>query len=95
VALTKMQNALSLKRTTLQVKCSADLKKSPGRMDFQRGVLSVNEAGENVVNSTGAQGSGILSSLARANCFIVLPSEQGKVHAGETVSVQLFDLYLQ
>jgi len=94
VALTKMQNAKSLKRTTLQVKCSSDLRKSPGRMDFQRGVLSVNEAGENVVSSTGAQGSGILSSLARANCFIVLPSEQGKVRAGETVTVQLFDQYL-
>lgn len=94
VALTKMQNAQALKRTNLSVKCSSDLRKSPGRMDFQRGVLSVNEAGENVVASTGAQGSGILSSLARANCFIVLPSEQGGVKAGEMVNVQLFDHYL-
>jgi molybdopterin molybdotransferase len=94
VALTKMQNALELKRTHLQVKCSSDLKKSPGRMDFQRGVLSVNEQGENVVESTGSQGSGILSSLARANCFIVLPSEQGKVKAGEMVTVQLFDQFI-
>ena len=94
VALTKMQNATALKRTYLSVKCSSDLRKSPGRMDFQRGVLSVNEAGENVVASTGAQGSGILSSLARANCYIVLPSDQGGVKAGEMVNVQLFDHYL-
>lgn len=94
VALTKMQNAKPLKRTTLQVKCSSDLRKSPGRMDFQRGVLTVNALGENMVNSTGSQGSGILSSLAQANCFIVLPSEQGKVQAGEMVTVQLFDQYL-
>ncbi|KGJ94369.1 molybdopterin molybdotransferase MoeA [Colwellia psychrerythraea] len=94
VALTKMQNAKALKRTYLSVKCSSDLRKSPGRMDFQRGVLSVNESGENVVTSTGAQGSGILSSLAQANCFIVLPSEQGGVKAGEMVNVQLFDHYL-
>lgn len=94
VALTKMQNATALKRTHLSVKCSSDLRKSPGRMDFQRGVLSVNEAGENVVASTGAQGSGILSSLARANCYIVLPSDQGGVKAGEMVNVQLFDHYL-
>ena len=94
VALTKMQNANALKRTHLSVKCSSDLRKSPGRMDFQRGVLSVNEAGENVVASTGAQGSGILSSLARANCYIVLPSDQGGVKAGEMVNVQLFDHYL-
>jgi len=94
VALTKMQNAKPLTRTHLTVKCSSDLRKSPGRLDFQRGVLSINEAGENVVASTGAQGSGILSSLARANCFIVLPSEQGGVKAGEMVNVQLFDHYL-
>jgi molybdopterin molybdotransferase len=94
VALTKMQNAHSLQRTTLQVKCSSDLRKSPGRMDFQRGILTVNDAGENVVSSTGSQSSGVLSSLAQANCFIVLPSEQGKVKAGERVTVQLFDQYL-
>ncbi len=94
VALTKMQNARELKRTNLQVKCVNDLKKSPGRMDFQRGILSVNELGENVVESTGSQGSGILSSLARANCFIVLASDQGRVKAGEMVSVQLFDQYI-
>ncbi len=94
VALTKMQNAEPLKRTHLSVKCVDELRKSPGRMDFQRGILSINEQGENVVASTGSQGSGILSSLARANCFIVLPSEQGKVQAGELVTVQLFDQFL-
>lgn len=94
IALTKMQNAKALKRTNLQVKCISDLKKSPGRMDFQRGALSINEQGENVVESTGSQGSGILSSLARANCYIVLPEGQGKVEAGEIVTVQLFDQFL-
>ena len=94
LALTKMQNADALKRTSIQVKCISELKKSPGRMDFQRGVLSVNEQGENVVESTGSQGSGILSSLAKANCFIVLDSERGKVKAGEMVTVQLFDQFI-
>ena len=94
VALTKMQNSGELKRTNIQVKCVSDLKKSPGRLDFQRGVLSVNEQGENIVESTGSQGSGILSSLAQANCFIILPSEQGKVNAGEMVTVQLFDQFI-
>jgi len=94
VALTKMQNAQPLKRTNIQVKTVSDLKKSPGRMDFQRGVLSINEQGENVVTSTGSQGSGILSSLAQANCFIILPAEQGRVSAGEVVTVQLFDQFI-
>jgi molybdopterin molybdotransferase len=94
VALTKMQNSQPLTRTILQVKCISDLRKSPGRMDFQRGILSVNDQGENVVSSTGSQGSGILSSLAQANCFIVLAADQGKVTAGETVTVQLFDEFI-
>ena len=94
-ALTKMQNAQPLKRTELRVKCAKALKKSPGRMDFQRGILSVNELGESVVESTGAQGSGILSSLTRANCFIILAPEQGNVEVGKKVTVQLFDQFIQ
>ena len=94
VALTKMQSASPIKRTVMQVKCSDKLKKSPGRMDFQRGILSTDESGEPCVKVTGAQGSGILSSLAKANCFIVLAAAQGNVEAGEKVSIQLFDQYL-
>ncbi len=94
IALTKMQNAEVLKRTVLNVRTVSDLRKSPGRVDFQRGLLTVNEKGENIVQSTGSQGSGILSSLSKANCFIVLPVEQGKVSAGEMVTVQLFDQYI-
>ncbi|WDE12667.1 molybdopterin molybdotransferase MoeA [Thalassomonas haliotis] len=93
--LLKLQNGEPVKRISVAATTTTDLRKSPGRMDLQRGVLSVNEAGENIVTSTGAQGSGILSSLARANCYIVLPREQGRVAAGQQVRVQLFDQYLQ
>jgi len=95
VALTKMQNGMPLNRTTIKVKCISELRKFPGRMDFQRGFLSINQQGETVVESTGAQGSGILSSLANANCFIILPAAQGKVSAGAMVEVQLFDQFLK
>ena len=93
-ALIKMQNAKPIKRTYVQVKSADNLRKSPGRKDFQRGYLTINEQGENIVYSTGAQGSGILSSLANANCFIELDQEQSSIKAGEVVKVQLFDLYL-
>ena len=46
--------------------------------------------GNTVVRSTGAQGSAILSSMAKANCFIVLPAECGNVAAGSLVEVQAF-----
>ena len=43
------------------------------------------------VRTTGDQGSGILSSMSRANCFVVLPTATGNVAAGELVDVQLLE----
>jgi molybdopterin molybdotransferase len=68
---------------------SEPLKKSPGRLDFQRGILSQGPDGL-TVRSTGSQDSGVFSSLAKANCYIVLEQARGKVAAGETVTVEPF-----
>ena len=65
------------------------IRKSPGRTEFQRGILSQGEDGLWLVHTTGEQGSGILSSMSRANCFIVLPVEQGNVEKGSLVQIQL------
>lgn len=75
----------------LKVPCTSRLKKAPGRMEFQRGVLEKDNNGEYVVRSTGEQGSGILSSMSQANCFIVLPVACGTVEPGSLVEVQLFE----
>ncbi len=40
---------------------------------------------------TGAQGSGVLSSMSAANCMVVLHHEQDSVAVGEMVDVLLFD----
>lgn len=66
------------------------IRKIPGRTEFQRGILSQDEDGRWVVHTTGGQGSGILSSMSKANCYIVLPESQGNVEAGHTVQVQPF-----
>jgi molybdopterin molybdotransferase len=92
-ALMKLQNCHAAPPITLKAKTLTDLRKSPGRMDFQRGVLSYNNNGELMVNSTGSQGSGILTSISSANCYIVLPAEQGRVPAGDEVNVRLFERY--
>ncbi|MEW6989950.1 molybdopterin molybdotransferase MoeA [Colwelliaceae bacterium 6441] len=94
-ALLKLQNGTDKKTLLLSAKTTTSLKKSPGRMDFQRGVIENDANGELVVTSTGSQGSGILTSMSAANCYIVLSSEQGKVEKGQWVKVQLFDKYLQ
>jgi molybdopterin molybdotransferase len=75
---------------TFKVLCKSRLKKRPGRIEYQRGILSRDETGGLVVHKTGAQGSGILSSMAQANCFIILPMESGQVEPDTLVEVQPF-----
>jgi molybdopterin molybdotransferase len=70
------------------------LKKQPGRVDFQRGNVTESN-GETCVTSTGNQSSGALSSMAKANSYIVLEQEQGAVQAGDKVKVILFDRFIQ
>ena len=67
------------------------LRKRPGRVEFQRGVLALEGDGGYTVRKTGAQGSGILSSMARANCLIVLKMDDGEIKPGETVETVPFD----
>ncbi len=76
--------------TVLKMRTTTAVVKRAGRMEYQRGVMSRNAQGENVVSSTGEQGSGILSSMCRANCFIILAEDSVGVAAGEWVSVQPF-----
>ncbi|MGI9265553.1 MAG: molybdopterin molybdotransferase MoeA [Gammaproteobacteria bacterium] len=70
--------------------CRSTLRKKPGRMEVQRGVLELGDDGCYIVRSTGRQGSGVLSSMIEANCFIVLPLEQATTHPGDVVKVQPF-----
>jgi len=89
-ALLKLMGSCSTGLPTFNVPCLKPLKKTPGRTEFQRGLLLLNN-GAWSVQPTGAQGSGILSSMSDANCLIVLEQERGNVAAGETVSVQAMD----
>ena len=79
----RREEALPLLKAT----AAENLRKVPGRTEFQRGVLSP----DGKVRTTGQQGSGVLRSMSEANCFIVLEHERGNVQAGELVSVQLFE----
>lgn len=79
---------------SLTATATEPLEKKPGRLDFQRAVLQVQPDGHLTVRTTGTQGSGVLSSMSRANAFIRLERDQGAVAAGESVSVIPFDRWL-
>lgn len=65
------------------------IRKRPGRFEYQRGALTVVD-GKLHVTPTGDQGSGILSSMSRADCFILLDDLCDGIAAGDEVQVQPF-----
>jgi molybdopterin molybdotransferase len=67
-----------------------DIQKRPGRRHFIRAFVSL-EKGQYFVTPTGAQGSGILKSMVKANGLMVIPEDREIVKAGERVKVQLLD----
>ena len=72
------------------VQCTQAIKKTTGRTEYQRGLL-YDDAGIWKVKPLPNQGSGVLSSMSAANCFIVLNDVVGNLNAGETVTVQLLE----
>lgn len=85
---------IQTKPIRIQARCSTPLKKSPGREEFQRGVLSQDANGEFTVASAGRQDSHQLKVASLANCFIVLDSGFANVEAGQMVNVEPFDHWL-
>ena len=75
---------------SLRARCDSRLKKRPGRVEYQRGILQKDQDGNLVVAKTGAQGSGILRSMSQANCFIILPLDSDGVEPGTLVDIQPF-----
>jgi molybdopterin molybdotransferase len=72
------------------VLCSAPIKKAKGRTEFQRGVL-FEENKQWKVKPLANQGSGILSSMSKANCFIVLDESVGDCETDTPVKIQPFN----
>jgi molybdopterin molybdotransferase len=64
-----------------------NFKSTAERLHFARGISFFDDGWQ--VKSAGTQGSHILSSMAEANCFIVIPPDQ-IISAGDTVKIQNF-----
>ncbi|MGZ6418519.1 MAG: molybdopterin molybdotransferase MoeA, partial [Pseudobdellovibrio sp.] len=93
-ALRQLSGAPSCKSLRFTATCTSALKKSAGRQEYQRGILSQNENGEFFVASAGQQGSHILSSMSQSDCYIILPEECKGVQAGDKVTVEPFSLFI-
>ncbi|MDD5036798.1 MAG: molybdopterin-binding protein, partial [Methylococcaceae bacterium] len=77
---------------TLRLKAASRsyLKKSPGRMEFQRGLFAPDGNGDLVVSASQGQGSHQLLGMSQANCFIVLPADNTGISPGDIVEIEPF-----
>jgi molybdopterin molybdotransferase len=75
---------------TVQARSEDEIRKRPGRFEFIRGEMRQSDDGEISVLGLGQQGSGILTSMSRGNCFILLEPSCDGVKPGDRVRVQPF-----
>jgi molybdopterin molybdotransferase len=89
-SLLKMMGYRQLFRPVIEAVLKEDIQKKPGRRHFVRASVFF-ENDHYFVTLTGAQGSGVLRSMVRANGLIIIPEDREIVRAGEKVRVQLLD----
>lgn len=87
-AMQKMSGSRSFGRPLIEAAFQEKFSKRADRRHFLRGVLW-REGSEFKVRTTGPQGSGILTSMVKANCLIDIPAEVERVNPGDRVTVQL------
>ena len=92
-SLIKLSGMTYFRPLSFKARCQSKIRKNPGRREFQRAIADVDEDGNLEVQLTGKQGSGILTSMSMANCFIVLPEDSGNIEQGDIVTVEFFKDY--
>ena len=80
-------------RRTVPVCVGEPIKLGPKLRHFLRAVVPPegSEGGKLTARLTGPQGSGILTSMARANALLIVPEDRPTVAAGETLPALLLD----
>jgi molybdopterin molybdotransferase len=85
----KMMGARNIFLPRVRARLSVPLDHKGDRPYFIRGLLE-REGEDLVVRPTGPQGSGILTSMAKGNCFIVLPLGDRKYSPGDPVDCEIY-----
>jgi molybdopterin molybdotransferase len=89
-AILKMAGKKNLTKPTIRAIIEDDIVNSDGRRLFARVMVS-KRSGQYYASLAGPQGSGILTSMARANGLAIIPESCPGVKAGDVVEVQMLD----
>lgn len=88
-ALKRMAGHQRVRRDTWRAMLEEPVRRTPGRIEFMRAIIRWHD-GRFLARLTGPQGSGVLTSLSRANGFLVIPPEVSELPVGAEVDCQLF-----
>lgn len=88
LAVMKMGGYRHVARPVVQAEFQEKFSKHPDRRHFLRGILERHH-GRLTVRTTGPQGSGILTSMVKANGLIDIPEEVETINPGDLVQVQV------
>jgi len=86
-ALLKMAGRRDIFKGTFTARLTETIRKKAGRVNFLRGILSKKD-GEYLATPLGGQGSGMITSMVKADIYIIVPDEITEIKAGETVHIQ-------
>lgn len=89
-AILKMMGRSILTKPTVRAVMDNDIANTDGRRIFARVSVSQRD-GQYHASLTGPQGSGILTSMAKANGLAIIPENSEGVKAGEKIEVQMLD----
>jgi molybdopterin molybdotransferase len=89
-AILKMIGKKVMTKPTVRAIIEGDITNTDGRRVFAR-VMVTRRSGQYYASLTGPQGSGILTSMVRANGVAVIPESNKEVKAGDMVEVQMLD----
>lgn len=79
-------------RRTVPVRVGEPITLGPKLRHFLRAVVQASgPEGGLTARLTGPQGSGILTSMARANALLIVPEDRPEIAAGDTLAALLFD----
>lgn len=88
-ALLQMMGCRALFRAQAVARSAETWRTNPAKTVFTRVATEI-EDGVTQVRSSGGQSSNVLSALARADAFAVIPVGTGWVHPGDPVTIELF-----
>ena len=89
-AILKMLGKTALAKPTVEAVLEEPIENTDGRRVYARAWVTRRD-GRNSARLTGPQGSGVLTSMAKANGLAICPEDVAVKHAGEVVQVQMLD----